>query len=730
MASQPGAIGTPRESGSSGRDEDRDAEFEFRRYAEFLWNHKWLILASVAVGIVLAVLYTKRQPKVYQAASSVVVDPQAPQVFGTDVQEVVQLGAGNYWSNQEYYNTQVEIIEARSLAEKTLRHFNLQDDPRVVPPTRAQKMTAEERYEYALDVLDGAISASASKESRIIQIRVQHTDPTLARDLANWHREIYQSANLEVRTDKTDDASRFLAKELDSAEKSLRASENALNAFKQDNGLLSVSLEDKMNLIASDLSRYSAAHSEARIKRIELASVRKRAQTISGDVLDSPIFALSENPVVASLKESYVTERQKFLEIEAEFGPKSAKYLEQQKKVDGLHDNLEREAKLALRQIEERYQAAVSAESQFEAEVTRLKTEALELGPKAVEYNRLQRAEEADAQNFKIVQERLRASQLSARNQLGNIEENDAATLPSAPIRPRMMLNVALAGFIFFFLGIGLAFGLEMLDRTVKTGDQVEQAINVPILGPIPLLKEIPSDPNRLAERDLYVYKHPTSRAAECCRSIRTNLLFSGADRALKVMTVTSPNPREGKTTSVIYLGTTFAQSNQRVLLVDTDMRRPRLHKSLGVPRGRGLANLLLHEGTYDDVIKTTEIPNLFVLPCGPTPPNPAELLLTQRFKDILGDLRERFDLILLDSPPMQAVSDAAVLARLSDGVVVVAEAGKTHREALVRSARQLRAVDAHIIGVILNDLDVSDRRYGYYSYYGYGEKSEQTAES
>jgi capsular exopolysaccharide synthesis family protein len=268
-----------------------------------------------------------------------------------------------------------------------------------------------------------------------------------------------------------------------------------------------------------------------------------------------------------------------------------------------------------------------------------------------------------------------------------------------------------------------------MLDRTVKTSDQVEQAIKVPMLGPIPLLKEVSSDPNRLSERDLYVFKHPTSRAAECCRSIRTSILFSGADRALKALTVTSPNPREGKTTSVIYLGTIFAQSNQRVLLVDTDMRRPRLHKSLGVPRGRGLSNLLLGDAAYEDVVKTTEIPNLFVLPCGPTPPNPAELLLTKRFKQVLEELKERYDLILLDSPPLQAVSDAVVLSRLSDGVVLIAEAGKTHREALVRSARQLRDVDAHIVGVILNDLDLSDRRYGYYSYYGYGEASEKATE-
>jgi succinoglycan biosynthesis transport protein ExoP len=187
----------------------------------------------------------------------------------------------------------------------------------------------------------------------------------------------------------------------------------------------------------------------------------------------------------------------------------------------------------------------------------------------------------------------------------------------------------------------------------------------------------------------------------------------------MKTITVSSARPQEGKTTATIYMGITMAQSGQRVLLIDTDLRRPRLHKSLGVSKERGMTNLLLGDADYDDVIKSTEVPNLYVLPCGPIPPNPAELLLTKRFQAVLEELSSRFDRILLDSPPLLAVTDAVVLARLSDGVMLVAKAGQTRYEDVQRSTRYLRDVQAPILGLVLNTLDTSDKRYGYY--YGYG---------
>ncbi len=715
----------PREHGDRG-------ELDLARYVGVVAKRKWIVLACVAAGITLAVLYTMQQTKIYRATASVVIDPAPPQVFGSQLQEVIQLGAGSYWSNQEYYNTQIDILKGYGLAKETVSQNGLFD--RLMKPVEGETLTEQQRIERAARELDHALTATQNRESRIVKIHVSHPDKALAADLANEHVKTYLEFTKGLRSTGSGEVAKFLSIELDSAEKRLRTSEELLYSFKKDNFILSVSLEDKQNLLASEISRFDGAHTDARIKRIELSAVRARAHALSGeDLLESPVFALASNlGTVEVLKEQYVKEKQRFIEIGEDLGPKHPEFVKQEKKVAELYAMIAKEANRARRELDERYQAALATESQFNAELERLKTEAHELGPKTVEFNRMKRQHASDEQHFGLVLGRLRDSELSKKNEQINVREHESAR-SGVLVYPRMRLNVALAAMLFIGIGVGFALLLEFADRTLKSSEDVEIAARSPVLGMIPILDDVPDGDNveAIRARDLYIFSHPKSRAAECCRSIRTNLLFSGADRELKVLTVSSPNPREGKTTSVIYMGTTMAQSGQRVLLVDTDMRRPRLHKSMGVSRGLGLSNLMLGESTFEDCIKTSDIPNLFVLPCGPTPPNPAELLLSHRFEQILEQLRGKFDRILLDSPPLQAVTDAAVLARRSDGVIIVVQAGKTLRDDLARSAKQLHDVNANVVGVILNDLDISDRQYGYYYYhYGYGEDAKGRAEA
>jgi capsular exopolysaccharide synthesis family protein len=341
------------------------------------------------------------------------------------------------------------------------------------------------------------------------------------------------------------------------------------------------------------------------------------------------------------------------------------------------------------------------------------------------EYAPLLRDKKYAEEQYAKISSRLDSSHQEAQNGMINVDPHEMARY-AVQVLPRMRFSVALAAILSMMIGIGLVFLLDQLDRTIKGAEGIEQLVKAPLLGIIPVITDVPmgDDAASLAKRDLYVFHNPTSSAAECCRSIRTNILFSSAERNMKTITVSSPRPREGKTTTTIYVGTIMAQSGQRVLLIDTDLRRPRLHKSLGISKERGLTSLLLGEASFDDVIKSTEVPNLFVLPSGPMPPNPVELLLTNRFKTVLNELAEKFDRILLDSPPVLAVTDAVVLARSSDGVILVAQAGKTHRQDVALSTRQMRDASAPILGIILNVIDISDRRYGgyYYQYGGYGE--------
>ena len=337
---------------------------------------------------------------------------------------------------------------------------------------------------------------------------------------------------------------------------------------------------------------------------------------------------------------------------------------------------------------------------------------------------------------YNILRTRLSSTDLSDRMNTNidtsNVRPLDPAMASSSPISPNLRFNIMAAGALALFLGLGLVFLIVFLDRSVKSTADAQQAVGSPVLGIIPIIEEPDLGDNTDSARDLYVHQHPTSRIAECCRSLRTNIMFSAADRQIKTIVVSSANPREGKTTSVIYLGTTMAQSGQRVLLVDTDMRRPRLHVSTKVSRTTGLSNLIVGDADYDSVIRPTEIPNLFVLPCGPLPPNPAEILMTHKFEAVLAELGKRFDRVILDSPPLQVVTDAVVLSKQTDGVILVVHAGKTLRDEIKRSARQIKGVGGKIFGVIVNAIEPDQRSGYYYSYYGYkySEKSEEATTS
>jgi len=710
---------------------DDSGDISISRYLRIIRKRIWIIGAVIALGVTAVVFYSLTRQKIYQAVAKIEIDPQSPQVFGKDFQDVITLGPQSTWQNDEYYNTQVQILIGYTLAEQTVITNRLYENPKILEPVENDTRTKDELIKAAAANFQKMLTAARTPETRIVELRVNHPDPALAVELANKHVETFLAYTRSLRTEGAGSAAGFLAAELDTAQTQLKKTEEALLKFKKENDTLSMSLEDKQSILSKDIDRVSQALTEARVKTMELDALRKRVTQVSDeDPLKSPVFGLANGLTsnatnVGLLKDEYFREKQKLVELAEHLGPKHPSYVAQKQKVDEVLGSIKNEAALAKRELDEKYGALQKNEKVFNAELDRLKHETFELAPKSLEYARLVRQQQADEANYMLVLSRLQTSELSSRNLEINVRSH-AVARETEQVYPRFKLNIALGFMASLMLGIGLAFLLEFLDRTLKNAEDVNAAVAAPFLGVIPVVDEVSRDATEesIRERDLYVFRHPTSRAAECCRSIRTNILFSSADRPMKTLTISSPRPREGKTTSTIYLGSIIAQGGQRILLVDTDLRRPRLHKSVGVSRATGLTNLIMNEVTIDDVIKTTDIPNLYVLPCGPTPPNPAELLLTKRFREILAQLQERFDFILLDSPPLLAVTDAVILARLSDGVVLIAQAGKTIADDARNAASQLRDVDAPILGVILNDMDLSDRRYGYYYYqYSYGEK-------
>jgi capsular exopolysaccharide synthesis family protein len=319
---------------------------------------------------------------------------------------------------------------------------------------------------------------------------------------------------------------------------------------------------------------------------------------------------------------------------------------------------------------------------------------------------------------------------LTGAQPFNNVRVLDRALPAKAPFKPNLEQALLAATLLGLLLGVGVALSLELADRTVKSQQDVEAIVDAPFLGLLPLIsvasESRPSTSERnglirqMRERDLFILTNPRSAVAECARFIRTNLLFMSPDRPLRSLVVTSPSPQEGKSTTAVTTGITMAQTGSRTLIVDTDMRKPRLHRVFGLETEVGIANVLLGEATLDDAIQKTEVPNLDVLPCGTLPPNPAEVLLSDRFREIVEELSTRYERVIFDTPPIGPVTDPAILGTLVDGVVLVAKCEQTSKDSIRQALRALRDANARVFGVILNDVDITAKRYSgaYYAYY------------
>lgn len=709
--------------------------FDARRYLKALRRYIFPVLALVALAITAAVIYTSKQTKVYEAKASVQIEPRLRDLLGQGEHGVLDLAT----NGADYYNQQLEVLNSHAVAKQTVKRTVTKQSARepairkvgdmLLDPAH-QMLKQEEKDEIAVARLQSTISVASRGQNRTLYVTVRHEDPEFAAAIANAHVASYVDYTAGILGEQSQTASKALQDEFSKTAQALQDAETDLFKFQKKNEILTVALDERQKLASTSITSFTVRMNEARARRIELASKLARMQKASEkDVLESPILMMGDSASFDVLRAQYYTERNVFLQMEKELGPKNLDYQKQKSKVDNIYNALQSEARRIVGGVQEQHAAALAAEMALASEVERhkqqvehLMQEAFDLGPKVVVgLNEKLRAKKAFEDEYSRLRSRLSASESTERimstkdntaNDKSNVKPLDEAQVPTVPVSPKLSVNIAFATVLSLMLGMGLVFLSVFLDRTVKNTTDAQQAAGVPVLGIVPTLGVNGDNKGR----DLYVHQHPKSLIAECCRALRTNILFSAAERNLKTLIVSSANQREGKTTLVIYLGTTMAQGGQRVLLIDTDMRRPRLHSSLGVSRQSGLSNLILGDQDYDQVIKTTDIPNLYVLPCGPLPPNPAELLMTKRFEAVLAELGNRFDRIILDSPPVQAVTDAVVLSKLADGAILVVRADKTLREDIRRSVRQMRDVGGRVVGAIVNEVEAGDR-----SYYGYG---------
>lgn len=693
---------------------------DVRRLLDVLVHRKWIILGVAALVLGLVAARTLHEPRVYTASVSLVIELQAPRVLGDQVQDVEGSSAG-FWQTKDFLETQFRILKSDAVSERVVRKLALDRDPDFLG-TKDRKAMQEAD---AVALLRSRLRVEPERDSRVVNVRVDDRDPKKAALLANTIADEFIQFNLTEKLGTSRSASEWLHDQVDELQGKLAVSESNLYRFKRENDILTASLEDSQSMVARRLSALNDALTKIREQRAELSAKVHQVREARASGALSSLPQVVASPLIQTERTRAQLIGEEIAEARTRYGPDHPKLLALEEKHKAALATIAREEESIARaaEIEERQVADT------EGNLTRLwegvKREAFEVNKKEVDYSRLRREQENNAKIVELVMRRLKDVDLASLLRTNNVRLLDAAKTPLAPTSPNLRLALMVGLGLGLLTGLGGAFLLEQLDNTVKGQEDLERTSRAAFLGIIPVVRE--------GQTDLFVHKKPKSTVAECLRTVRTNLMFLGAERPLARLLVTSSGPQEGKTTAVIDLGITFAQSGQRILLVDTDMRRPRLHKAFGLSNDLGLSSVLLDEKRLGEALRTTEVPNLSVLACGPIPPNPAELLHTERFKALVLELSRRYDLILFDSPPIAAVTDAMILSSVVDGVVLLVKAGKTSKDAVVRARRALSDVQARVVGALLNAVDLGARRAGYYyaeyaHYSYYGEKDDEAA--
>ena len=682
---------------------------ELRQYVHVL-RKRWRVVISVlVVSLAVAFVYTIRQTKIYEAICSLVIESSAPQVL-EGVKDIIEMGA----STREFYQTQYRIIRSQEIAQKVLDRVGTGQRE---PDQKGQIPSLQDQIERLLK----QVKVVGVRESRIANVVVRDKDPERATKIANAFADTYIERNLDYKLESARSASSWLGEQAVDLRKRLEDSELGLYQFKKDHNLLYLGLDDKQGMTRQNLQALNQKLTDIKSKRIEAESIRKLIISARNDISEKESLPeIRDNSVVQKLRENYLDLLKLKADLESRYGEKHPKIDNIQQQIQATRRDYNRELDDVLKAFDKRYEAILDTETALTKWMHLEKSQALELAKLEVEYRPMARDAENNAKVFGQVTQRHKEMDLTGMIRANNVRILDRATKPRFPASPDLAINLSASLALGLFAGLLLAFAIESLDNTVKTPEAAEELVGAPLLGVLPRLTEAKQ---RLIEdapeRDLTVHRDPTSMAAESCRSIRTNLMFLSALKEIQLFVVTSPGPQDGKTTAAISLAITMAQAGARVLLVDTDMRKPRIHKSFGIKAEKGISTAIMGDALLKDLIFHSEVQNLDVLPCGPAPPNPAELLHTERFRDLLAQCRQSYDRIILDAPPTAPVTDPAIIGSLTDGVLLVLRAGHTTRDAASYARRHLTDGGARILGLIINQTDRRSGRYGYgYSYY------------
>lgn len=678
----------------------------------YLMRFKYIIILTVLVTAAAAYFLTKKQQRVYQASVSIIINFKAY----SPVQEIKDYSYASFKEYEAFYNTEYERIKSEQLAQQVVKNYNLEQHPYF--KDKVKKASQLPGY------LQAILTVTPVEDSNKVLLGIQGTDPEFIAQLANYYAESYKDLNLKRKTDHLDKSLKWLEERVKEADQRVIEAEENLYSFKKENRIILTSSEDKRNVIIQKLYTLEEKYNELHLKRIDaeqeylFVSKLKEIDTLSSKFVDTgynelKLLLLNKENKLEILKEKYKPLNPKIISLNAQ--------------IKNINRQLKRIRDNYKKGIESHYRLLKKKEYQLRNLKNRAVANALKIEKNELLYKQNKRTANTETVIYQMLLSELKKNKLKRLLQNNNIEVLDYARPSLIPIKPNLKLNLAIGIILGGFLSVLLIFLILYFDKTIKTRDELEDVYGLTFLGHLP--RDVKIDKEVVPYKELYAVNAPRSSFAENCRSITTNIDFMNttSDSEKRSFVVTSPGPMEGKTTIAANLASTMAEQGSKIIVIDTDLRKPRLHKLFQTDNKVGITTYISGANKVDEIIRHSKVKNLDYISTGPIPPNALQILKSKQFQNLFKALLERYDRIIFDSPPTSAVSDALVLSKQVDGVILIAKYNTTNKHFLKEATIQFNAINANIIGVILNQADrskISYYNYRKYDYYYYGKDS------
>jgi len=731
-------------------DDGNEDQLDLRQYWAIIRQH-WLGIIGLAVMVsLLTALVVWPKTPIYQATASLLMESK--QVKVVSIEDIYAADT----NKNDYLQSQIEILKSRDMARMAIEKLHLIDYPEFNPklkeektsqfdwrkwmpielpksppvelaPTISSESSPLSLEEKLIPAFQGRMSIAVVKGTHILRISFESADPDLAMRAANTVGEVYIETGTDTKSELTKQATAWMSSRLELLKEKLAQSERNLQDFMEKQNL--VDLEGIFTLTTKEIESTMASLEAARQSRAQLENLNRKIQALGEDLHKSvdSVPEIFSDASIQALNNKLVELRTKESELSKRYGHLHPKMISIRSEINSIEISFEKQVSSLAESIKNRYETAKSNEMALGASLERGKREIQGLSKKQSQMRELQREVESNKNLYELFFNRLKETKEAGDLQPDNARFIDRAYKPTTPIKPKKRSIITTAFFASLVIGVLLAFLIERLDNSFKDASDLENKLGVPLLGLVPFIKTARKG-DKLNFSDIFL-KDSQSSFGESIRTVRTGVLLSSLDFPHKTMAVTSSLTGEGKSTIVLTLAFALAQMG-KVLLIDADMRRPSIGKTLGFnSRAPGLSDLLAQTSESAQCIQKHEDGNIDIIAAGANPPDPLQMLSSQRFADFVKEYEAIYDFILIDSPPVQAVSDALVISKLVKTVIYVVKAETTPIRAARDSVKRLRKSHAAICGVVLNQLDMEktgrygDYYAGYYYKQGYGYK-------